>query len=78
MGKAASPALTSFGSDVLTTGGAADRFLTSQEVAELLQVSKNTIEAMARAGQIPAKQVGRFWRFRRSAIEAWFDAQEDD
>jgi excisionase family DNA binding protein len=74
----ASPAPISFGSDVLTTGGAADRFLTSREVAELLPVSKDTIEQMARAGQIPAKQVGRFWRFRRSAIEAWFDGQEDD
>jgi excisionase family DNA binding protein len=69
---AASPALTSFGSDVSTTGGA-DLYLTSRQVAERYQVSKDTIERMARAGEIPAKRFGKFWRFRLSDLERWWD-----
>jgi excisionase family DNA binding protein len=75
--ESASPVTTSF-EDVSTAGGAADLFLTSQEVADLFQVKADVIEAMARAGTIPARKIGRFWRYRRLALEAWFDGQEDD
>jgi excisionase family DNA binding protein len=63
----------------MTAGeAAADSFLTSQEVADLFQVSKDTIEGLARRGVIPAKQIGKFWRYRRRDLERWFDGQEDD
>jgi excisionase family DNA binding protein len=76
MSHAASPVTTSV-EDVSTAGGVADRFLSSQEVADLFQVKADVIEAMARAGTIPARKIGKFWRYRRSALEAWFDGQED-
>lgn len=41
-----------------------------EEVAELLRVSPRMVQILADAGDIPAFRVGRFWRFRRDAIEA--------
>jgi excisionase family DNA binding protein len=62
----------------MTAGeAAADRFLTSAQVSDIFQVSVDVIEQMARAGELPARRVGRFWRYRRRDLEAWFDQEGD-
>ena len=44
--------------------------LTSNEVREILQISKNTLYYLIRTNQIPAFRLGsRSWRFRRSDLE---------
>jgi excisionase family DNA binding protein len=48
-----------------------DRLLTAQEIAERLGVNTQWVWAQARAGQIPHVRLGRYQRFRESAIEAW-------
>lgn len=39
-----------------------------EEVAELLQLSKETIYAEAQGGRLPARKIGRAWRFFRPAV----------
>ena len=41
--------------------------LTDKQAAGLLGLHYKTVQRLARNGQIPAFQVGRFWRFRASA-----------
>ena len=49
-----------------------DRILTVEEVANHLKVSEATIYRMAQAGEIPAKRIGRSWRFSQTQLTAWF------
>jgi excisionase family DNA binding protein len=48
-----------------------DRLLTAPEIAERLGVNTHWVWAQARAGRIPHVRLGRYRRFRESAIEAW-------
>ena len=45
--------------------------LTAHEVAALLRIHEKTVLAFARAGKLPAVRVGKAWRFRASALDAW-------
>lgn len=48
-----------------------DRLLDATEVAEWLNVTVAWVQEQARSGQMPAIQIGRYWRFSRQAIEEW-------
>lgn len=45
--------------------------LTLSEAASYTRVSARTMRQLARDGRVPARKVGREWRFLRSALEAW-------
>lgn len=45
------------------------RFLTPEEVADLLRVSRRTVYNWLRSGQLPAIRIGKVWRVRREDIE---------
>lgn len=45
------------------------------EAAKLLGVHEKTIQAMARAGEIPSVKLGKYWYFRASSLDAWFREQ---
>ena len=49
------------------------RWMTLQEVADYLQLSKDMIYRLAQSGRIPASKVGSRWRFRRERIDRWMD-----
>jgi excisionase family DNA binding protein len=51
--------------------------LTPEDVAELLQVDRETIYRMARRGELPAIKVARHWRFRAARIDRWLRDLED-
>ena len=53
-----------------------DRLLTAEELAERLRVKPEWVWAQARAGRIPHVRLGRYRRFRESAIEAWLTELE--
>src|SRR5947209_9976952 len=53
--------------------GAMDRLLTAEEVAERLGMRTDWVWAQARAGRIPHVRLGRYRRFRESALEAWLE-----
>ena len=48
-----------------------ERWLTLEETAEYLQVSKDSIYRMAQKGEIPASKVGNLWRFKKEEIDEW-------
>ena len=54
----------------------ADRLLTTQEVCELLKVSKTYIYWLTHQKRIPYIKMQGHLRFRRSAIDDWLVAQE--
>jgi excisionase family DNA binding protein len=43
----------------------------AEEVAAMLGCSAKTVLRLAKAHEIPAVQIGKLWRFRRSAIDEW-------
>lgn len=47
------------------------RFLTPQEVAELLRVSSAAIHRLLRRGELPAVRVGRAWRVEETDLQRW-------
>jgi excisionase family DNA binding protein len=54
----------------------ADPLLTAAEVAALLQVTKAWVYAETRAKRIPHVPLGRYVRYRRSAVVQWIAALE--
>jgi excisionase family DNA binding protein len=48
--------------------------LTPGQAAQLLQVSEDEIVALAEAGTLPGRRIGRQWRFARPALIAWLSA----
>ncbi len=51
--------------------------MTSQQAADFLQTSRDTLIRKARAGQVPAAKFGREWRFRKADLDAWLAAGGD-
>ena len=51
--------------------------LTVGEVARLLRVSVDTVRREAAKGLLPARRVGREWRFHRQALLKWLDSHDD-
>lgn len=45
--------------------------LDDEQAAELLGIHPETLQRLARVGEIPAHRVGRFWRYRASELDAW-------
>ncbi len=51
------------------------RFLTAQEVAELLRVSTMTVYRLIKAGDLPAVRVGRSFRVRDVDVDAYVSSR---
>ena len=49
--------------------------LTGDEVAKLLRVSRDTVYRLATRGQLPARKVGRIWRFSKDAIRKYVEGE---
>ena len=45
--------------------------LDSTEAAALLRIHPKTLKKMARRGEIQARRVSKFWRFRASDLNDW-------
>jgi excisionase family DNA binding protein len=48
-----------------------DRWLSVEEIAEYLGVSKDTIYAWITRKEMPAHKVGRLWKFKAEEVDAW-------
>ena len=46
-----------------------DQVMTAREVAELLHLPVSTVYHLARQGELPARRLGRTWRFLRPRLE---------
>jgi excisionase family DNA binding protein len=54
-----------------THSSESDSLLTADEVASMMQVSTAWVYAASRRDGLPHVRLGRYVRFRRSAIEQW-------
>ena len=48
-----------------------EKWFSIDEIAEHLQVRKDTIRLWIKKGDIPAHKLSRLWRFRISGIDEW-------
>lgn len=53
-----------------------DRLLTADEVADLLSVPVSWVRESTRSGAMPHVELGRYRRYRRSEVEAWWWQRE--
>ena len=49
--------------------------LTTSDVAELLALSVQEVRRLTREGQLPARKVGKAYRYFRDEIVAWLNEQ---
>jgi excisionase family DNA binding protein len=77
-GGGVNPSLTSQRQGLATTdsGPLVDGVLTAEEVAALLQVTPAWVYAETRSGRIPHLRLGRYVRYRRSALLMWMEETE--
>jgi excisionase family DNA binding protein len=55
---------------------APDVAMTAEEASEFLRIDASTIRKLAADGKIPARKVGRQWRFSRKAMIRWISGAE--
>lgn len=51
-----------------------DRWLSVEEMADYLGVSKDTVYAWVTSKGMPGYRVGRFWKFKKVDVDAWVRA----
>jgi excisionase family DNA binding protein len=51
-----------------------DRWLSVDEIAEYLGLSKDTVYTWISAKSMPAHRVGRLWKFKREEVDGWVKA----
>lgn len=52
-------------------------FYTIYEVAKILQLHHNTVRTMIRNNELPAVQIRRQWRIKKTDLEAYTDTSKD-
>jgi len=52
-----------------------DKWLTIDQIADYLQVSKEKIYKICQKGKMPASKLGGQWRFDRREIDTWLRKQ---
>lgn len=48
-----------------------DRWLSVEEIAEYLGVSKDTVYAWISKRNMPAHRIGRLWKFKSAEVDEW-------
>lgn len=48
-----------------------DRWLSVEEIAEHLGVSKETIYRWLKKGKVPAHRIGKLWKFKPTEVDQW-------
>ncbi|MEZ5098681.1 MAG: helix-turn-helix domain-containing protein [Thermoleophilia bacterium] len=53
-----------------------DEILDVDDVARLLKLEKTTVRVLARQGKLPARKIGKEWRFSRYVLLAWLQTPQ--
>jgi len=48
-----------------------DKWLTLEQIADYLQVSKEKVYKLCQRGRMPASKIGGQWRFDKNEVENW-------
>ncbi|WP_020585966.1 methylation-associated defense system helix-turn-helix domain-containing protein MAD1 [Desulfobacter curvatus] len=48
-----------------------DRWLSAEEIAHYLGVSKDTVYTWINKKKMPAHKIGRFWKFKKDEVDIW-------
>lgn len=48
-----------------------ERWLSVEEMAEYLGISKDTVYAWINKKSMPAHRIGRFWKFKAEEVDEW-------
>ena len=48
-----------------------EKWSTIEEISEHIQVHKDTIRNWIKKGEIPARKIGKQWRFKISEVDEW-------
>ena len=51
-----------------------DRWLSVEEIAQYLGISKDTVYTWANTDKMPAHKIGRLWKFKKDQVDAWVEA----
>ena len=51
-----------------------DRWMSVDEIAAYLGVSKDTVYTWASERRMPGHKVGRFWKFKKDEVDGWVRA----
>ena len=51
-----------------------DRWLSVDEIAEYLGITRDTIYKWIDKKKMPAHRVGRLWKFKKEQIDSWVEA----
>jgi len=52
--------------------------LTIEELSAYLKIPKSTLYKLVREGKVPCQKIGRHWRFRKEAIDRWWEETHGD
>jgi len=52
-----------------------EKLIDDAEVGKLLVLHPKTVQKLARAGEIPAHRIGRYWRYRATELNRRFELQ---
>jgi excisionase family DNA binding protein len=52
-----------------------ESLLTTKEASQVLKIHPKVLERMAKRGEVPALKVGKFWRYRATALDAWINSR---
>ncbi len=55
-----------------------DRWLSVQEIAKYLGISKETVYRWLERGKIPAHRVGKLWKFKTTEVDQWVTTGQAD
>ena len=51
--------------------------ITAEEAAAHLRMHVKTVQRFAREGALPCVRIGKYWRFRLSALDGWVKSHEN-
>ena len=58
-----------------TTFHGIEPLLTTTQASQVLMVHPKVLERMAKRGEVPALKVGKFWRYRATALDDWIKSR---
>ncbi|MBU1023723.1 helix-turn-helix domain-containing protein [bacterium] len=53
-----------------------DQIMSFKEAMSFLKIPRSTLYKLVQEGRVPAKKVGRHWRFSKSTLEKWIAGEE--